>query len=249
MDGNIYSSFIENLDDPTFRVDLSKHTSFEAKVTAGLVNIWHKKDGKVYDMLSSEVEFDRLSDFEKSLMLEAKISELWFKEHNLEKVIPIAQETFSLNQHAMICKMILMEKSFNEGEYESGISLWLENLKDYPKAKWTHLFLVRILFSRRKIKLARRYIGNISNPVWRIIYFFTIRIFLPFFWLFIFGYLYALFQPNGYWVILAFYIPLGFFTIYTRRKNEIPLINFYTYFFGAFTLLTVMYLGSSYFNL
>lgn len=237
---NIYAQLVENLGKSTFKLDVNEDSAYEDQVVHAISQLYTKKSREAYQILSAKFVYESLSNYEKSLFLEAKISDLMIHKKYGEEIITLSEKAFQLNPHGAISRLILSRTEFDRGEIQNGIDLLLEVLKDYPEAQWIYLDIVRLLVMKRKYNLARPYIGHIPIPIWRIIYLFTVKTMLPpYSFIIVFGYLYGvLLLPNALWLNILVLVPYGILTIYLLVKNEIPLKLLYIVWFSFLLLIT-----------
>lgn len=249
---NMYVQLFVNFYNPAFKVDISEDSSFTVRAVDAILQRRFHRNKQPYQALIETYVYDSLTNIEKSLFLEAKINELlagMWEEKNRDLRIKIwdeirslAEEALLLNPHAAISRVMLSREAIviNE-DYEKGITIMLDVLKEYPDAEWGYLFMVRRLFEKGKYKLARPYIGKISTPVWRIIYFLTARFFVPFTPIIIIGYfLWVLLLAQPFWIMIAVLIPYGMISIYSWIKNDIPIKSLYTVWFFVFLFLSIV---------
>ncbi|MCB2178347.1 hypothetical protein KQH61_00350 [bacterium] len=248
---NIYTQLIENLGNPTFNVDVNEDSSFSVRVVDAINQLYTKKNRAAYQALEAKYEYESLSDVEKSLFIEIKILDLFFQNQKVknralrnqvwEEIVTSAKEALLLNPRGAISRAMLARYAFISSMSERGFTLLLEVLEDYPKANWIYIDLVRLMVLAGNYKPTRPYIGKISDPIWRILYFLTINILQRFSLIISFGYFFGVnFLPQSFWLSIAVLGPLGIIAIYSIIMNERPLTIFYVSWFFMLLFITII---------
>ena len=236
-----YQNLIENIDQKSLTL-ATRDDSYESKIILAIKRIWFEKL-VAFPEINGNIDENEVTDYEKSLLLEAEMSLALIRKDNIMDYRSSAEEALMLNPNGAISRMVLSRIAFAEGSIKKGINYLTEIKELYPGARWIYLEAARILAYIKSSKITANLIWNIPQIGLRILYLVSLKFTIPYYWLIIILY--------GLWLYFStFYAPFfmlfGFTSLvffYITLKREKTLIPLYKTFLAWLALVTLLVEG------
>lgn len=180
--------------------------NYEDRIVQFMTEIWHKKQPVDWALLEIE-EHKAVTDIEKALYLEAKMTALYAQEGKIEKLVPLAEEAINLNSESVMALMFLSSWEFENKNTEEGIRKLMLIIDVFPDATWVYLHIVRVLVTLRDYRKACQYIKLITKKSLRNLYFVTICLIRPSFWVLLFIFSLWIYLNGPGWLFFIIFIP------------------------------------------
>jgi hypothetical protein len=222
----MYKDFIENLNDRKKTLEIKGAESLEEKLVFQMKKVWHLKEDLDTEVLK-KFEQRASSDIERSRILELQMMDSLNKGSNVTDIKEIAKKALDLNSESAFSRMILSRNSFMQNNIGNGIDYLLQIETYFPGAKWIYLEMARMILYAGSARIPSSYLWQIPSFELRVIYFITLKVILPFYFLILTFYTLWISFLSAYFPIFVILTPLSVVFSYAVLRGEKILYSWY----------------------